>query len=207
MSPLKCLPALAVAALLAGGCAETSSRAWQHACLPTHDWQRAFDVSQEVLKEHFDIAEASVTKGTIVTKPAVFDRPRGGTLADIRGAGGRWRRTVTLELSRGGLAVDARAAVILEREGTNAAMAIAQSSGYEEQTVDVPRSRVYGTDRGGAPPPVWVEVGSDDALAREILAKIAQRLEGFDKQETMPSPSSPRQAFEETQKLGAEAGK
>jgi hypothetical protein len=204
MSPLKCLPLLALAALLAGGCQESASRAWQHLRLPTHDWQCAFDVSQEVLKEHFDIAQASVTKGAIVTKPAVFDRPRSGTLADIRGAGGRWRRTVTLELSRGGLDVDARAAVILEREGTNAAVAITQSGGYEEQTVDVPRSRVYGTDRGGAPPPVWVEVGSDDALAREILSKIAQRLEGLEKQETMPSTSSSRQALEETQKLGAE---
>ena len=207
MSPLKCIPALIVAALLAGGCGEISSRAWQHAQLPTHDWQRAFEASQEVIKEHFDVAEAAYTKGTIVTKPAVFDRPRSGTLADIRGAGGRWRRTVTLELSRSGLAIDARAAVILEREGTNAAIAIAQSGGYEGNPVDVPRSRVYGSERGGAPPPVWVEVGSDDALARELLAKIAQRLEGLEKQEAMPSTSSPKEVSDETRKFGAELNK
>jgi len=207
MSPLKGIPVLVVAALLAGGCGEMSSRAWQHAQLPTHDWQRAFEASQEVLKEHFDIAEASLTKGTIVTRPQGFDQPRSGTLADIRGAGGRWRRTVSLELSRSGLAVDARVAVILEREGTNAAMAIAQSGGHEEQTLDVPRSRVYGTERGAAPAPVWVEVGSDDALARELLAKISRRLEGLEKEETLPPTASPKDVLEETRKLGAEAGK
>jgi hypothetical protein len=207
MSPLKGIPVLVVAALLAGGCGEMSSRAWQHAQLPTHDWQRAFDVSQEVLKEHFDIAEASLTKGTIVTRPQGFDQPRSGTLADIRGAGGRWRRTVSLELSRGGLAMDARVAVILEREGTSAAIAIAESGGYEQRVADVPRSQPLISERGRGPAPVWVEVGSDTALAREILAQISERLQKMERQEAPPAIQSPEEAAEETRKLGAEANK
>lgn len=207
MSPLKLLTVLVVAALVAGGCGGASSRAWQHAQLPTHDWQTAFQVSQDVLKEHFEIAEASVTKGTIVTRPAVFERARSGTLADIRGAGGRWRRTVSLELSRGGLEMEARAAVILEREGTNAAIAMAQSGGFEEHTADVPRSRVYGSDRSSGSLPVWTEVGNDPTLAREILAQIAERLQRIEKQDAPPAIPSPREAAEETRRLGAEADK
>jgi hypothetical protein len=207
MKPIQLIPVLVIAGLLAGGCGEMSSRAWQHAQLPTHDWQSAFDVSHEVLKKHFDIAEASVTKGTIVTKPAVFDRPRSGTLADIRGAGGRWRRTVSLELSRGGLVMDARVAVILEREGTNAAIAIAESGGYGERSTDVPRSQPLISERGRGPAPVWVEVGSDANLAREILAQISERLQKMERQEAPPAGQSPKEAAEETRKLGAEATK
>jgi hypothetical protein len=207
MSPLKYIPVLVVAAIVAGGCQESASRAWQHAQLPTHDWETAFQVCQDVLKEHFEIAEASVTKGTIVTKPSAFERARSGTLADIRGAGGRWRRTVSLELSRGGLEMDVRAAVILEREGTNAAIAIAESGGYGDRANDVPRSQPLISERGRGPAPVWVEVGNDQALAREILAKIAERLQKIEKQEAMPAIPGAREAFQETRKLGAEANK
>jgi hypothetical protein len=207
MNPIKSIPVLVVVALLAGGCGEGTSRAWQRAQLPTHDWQLAFEVSREVLKEHFDIAEASVTKGTIVTRPAVFDRARSGTLADIRGAGGRWRRIVSLELSRGGLEIDASVAVILEREGTNAAIAIAESGGYGDRATDVPRSQPMVSERGKGPAPVWVEVGSDPALSREILAKISERLQKAEKREALPGMQSPKDAAEETRKLGAEMNK
>ncbi|MCX5685840.1 MAG: hypothetical protein NT049_19475 [Planctomycetota bacterium] len=207
MSPLKFIPVLVVAAILAGGCQDAANRTWQNARLPTHDWQRAFEVSREVLKEHFEIGESSVTKGTIVTRPQAFDRAKGLSLADLRGAGGRWRRTVTIELSRGGLDIDARAAVILEREGTNAAIALAQSGGYEEHTTDVPRSRVYGSERGSGTPPVWTEVGNDAGLAREILAKISERLQKAEQQEALPNMQSPKDAAEETRKLGAELNK
>ena len=207
MSPLKLLTVLVVAAVVAGGCGESASRAWQHAQLPTHDWQTAFQVSQDVLKEHFEIAEASVTKGTIVTRPAVFERARSGTLADIRGAGGRWRRTVSLELSRGGLEVEARAAVILEREGTNAAIAIAESGGFGDRANDVPRSQPLISERGRGPAPVWTEVGNDPTLAREILAQITERLQKLEKQDAPPALPSPQEAAEETRKLGAEANK
>ena len=207
MSPLKFLPVLVVAALLAGGCGAGASRAWQNARLPTHDWQRAFDVSQEVLKQHFEIAEASVTKGTIITRPAAFDRAKSGTLADIRGAGGRWRRIVSIELSRGGLDVDASVAVILEREGTNAAIAIAESGGYAGRANDVPRSQPLISERGRGLAPVWVEVGNDPGLAREILAQIAERIQKAEKQEALPSVPGAKEAFEETRRLGAEANK
>ena len=207
MSPLKFIPVLVVAALAAGGCQDAATRTWQNARLPTHDWQRAFEVSQEVLKEHFDIGEASVTKGTIVTRPQAFDRAKGLTLADIRGAGGRWRRTVTIELSRGGLDVDARVAVILEREGTNAAIAIAESGGYAGRANDVPRSQPLISERGRGSAPVWVEVGSDAGLAREILAQIAERIQKAEKQDAPPSVPGAKEAFEETRRLGAEANK
>jgi hypothetical protein len=205
MKPIRLIPALMLtaAALAAGGCGEAATRAWQRADLPTHDWQLAFDAAQDVLKGHFDIAEANLTQGTVETKPQLVDRPRSGTLADIRGAGGRWRRTVSVELGRGGLAITASVAVRLERESTAAAIAIAESGGYEQRPADVPRSQPLIAEPGARPQtPVWVEVGYDAQLAREILSQIAERVQKAEKGEAPPMGQSPKEAADETRRIG-----
>ncbi|MCX5674726.1 MAG: hypothetical protein NTX87_06935 [Planctomycetota bacterium] len=190
--------ALMAVALLAGGCGEAATRAWQRAELPTHDWPRAFDAARDVLKEHFEIADASMTAGTLETKPQVLDRARSGTLADLRGAGGRWRQTVSVELDRGGLAIGARVAVRLEREATAAAVAITESGANE------PRVAESGAR---AQRPVWVEVGYDAPLAREILVQIADRVRKMEQGEMPSMGQSPKEALEETRRIGAEQGR
>ena len=188
------------AAALAAGCEGAATRAWQSAELPTHDRQRAFDAAQDVLAKHFEVARANYTQGTIETKPQAFDRERSGTLADLRGAGGRWRRTVSFELSRGGLAMTGRAAVRLEREATAAAVAIAESGGHEPVAADGPPSRLPGAQPGARTGgEVWVEVGYNASLAYEILAQIAQQIAQAEKGETRPEVPTAKDA-EDAQK-------
>jgi hypothetical protein len=192
---MKRLLLVLVAAALGAGCEGAATRAWQSAELPTHDRQRAFDSARGVLAGHFEIARANYAQGTIETKPQVFDRERSGTLADLRGAGGRWRRTVSFELSRGGLAMTGRAAVRLEREATAAAVAIAESGGYEPVAADGPPSRLPGAQPGAKTGgDVWVEVGYDAPLAREILAEIAQQIAQAEKGETRPEVPTAKDA-------------
>jgi len=198
---------LALLALAVAGCGGAASRAWQRAELSTHDWQRAFQAAQDVLASHFEIAESSLPRGAIETRPELVDRPRTGTLADIRGAGGRWRRTVSLELERSGLAVGARAAVRLEREATASAVALADSGGYERRPADVPRAASPGAEPGAAAQrPVWVEVGYDAGMAREILAEIAERVRKLERGDAVPAFPSPKEAAEERRKMGPRPG-
>jgi hypothetical protein len=199
--------ALLAATLLvsAVGCQTAATRAWQQADLPTHDRQRAFDAARAVLGKHFEIAEASWTKGTIETKPQLIDRKKAGTLADFRGAGGRWRRTVSFELSSSELTVVGMVAVRLEREGTDQAVAIARSGGYETHAVDAPSSEPFGMSPNARPgQQVWVEVGYDKDMAREILAEIGERVGGMEKADAPPAVATPKEEAEEMQKLGAE---
>ena len=140
---------------------------WQAADLGTRDSVRAFEAAEAVLKQHFEVAESKWTSGTLSTRPQTFQRKREGTLADIRGAGGRWQRTVYFELENSGSTVVGRCAVQLEREATEAAIAVARSGGYEPHAADVPSSRPFGDrpvrKRGDQ---VWVDVGYDAGLAR-----------------------------------------
>jgi hypothetical protein len=193
--------------VLAAGCQQGATRSWQQAELPTHDRQLAFDAARAVLAKHFEVTEANWVQGTLATLPQIFERPRTGTLADIRGAGGRWRRTVHVELSRAGLAITARAAVLLEREATEGAIAIAEAGGYGPRAVDVPRSEPLAAEPGKPKHLVWVATGYDTQLAREVLSEIAERAARGEKGEALPVGQSPKEAAEETGRIGAEPGR
>jgi len=198
---MKPLVFVASAMFLAAGCENAATRAWQRAPLGTHDRQLAFNAAQEVLGKHFEVARASFVQGTIETKPQVFDRKREGTLSDLRGAGGRWRRIVSFEIERESLEILGRVAVRLERENTAGAFAIAETGGYEARAVDVPRSQPLITESGARPGrEVWVEVGYDTSLAREIVSEIASHVAQMEKGEAMPADQSPEAATEETRK-------
>jgi hypothetical protein len=58
-----------------------------------------------------------------------------------------------------------------------------------------------------APRPVWVEVGYDAQLAREILAQIADRVRKMEQGELPPMGQPPKEALEETRRIGAEQGR
>ena len=198
------LPVLAAVA----GCQSAATRAWQQADLPTHDAQRAFEAAKDVLSKHFQIASANWTKGIIETRPQLFDRSRSGTLSDIRGAGGRWRRTVSFELDRDALTMVARVAVRLEREGTATAIALAGSGGEGGRVADVPPTLPLAATPGArSGEEVWTEVGYDASLAREILNQIIERAGQLEKGEAAPEGQSPKAALEETKKLGAGEGR
>jgi len=189
--------------VVAAGCQGAATRAWQQAALPTHDRQRAFDAALEVFERHFDVARSSYASGTIETRPQVFDKRREGTLADIRGAGGRWRRTASFEMDRDGLTIVGCVAVRLEREATTAAVAISESSG--DRADELPRvGAQYTRPSTQASEQVWVEVGYDAQMARELLAAIADRVRVAERGEAVPEGQSPRDAAEETRRLGAE---
>jgi hypothetical protein len=208
MSPIKSLLSLVVLTVFAGGCQLGVSRPWQQADLPTHDRQRAFNAAKDVLAKHFEIAEASWTRGVIETKPQVFDRKKAGTLADLRGAGGRWRRTVYVEFENSDLTVVALVAVRLEREGTDQAISIAKTGGYGGHSVDVPRAEPFGSaSRTGSAEQVWVEVGYDASQAKELLAQISEAIARLEKGEAPPAGLSPKEEAEETRRLGGELDK
>ncbi|HUU11246.1 MAG TPA: hypothetical protein VM431_12015 [Phycisphaerae bacterium] len=191
----------------AAGCAGTGSRAWQRSPMPTHDRQMVFEAAREVIAEHFEVTEASFVRGTIETRPQVFDRKRGGTLADVRGAGGRWRRTVSFEMGRDGLAIVAAVAVRLEREATEAAVAMSEAAG-PARADELPSSpHGGGSVRRRQGDEVWVEVGSDDALARELLSTIAERVGASESGNQLPEGQSPQDAAEEVRRIGAQQGR
>lgn len=195
---------VAVLALTGVGC--QASRAWQELELPTHDRQKAFDAARETLEKHFGVAEASWAKGTVETRPQLFDRKREGTLADLRGAGGRWRRTVSCAIGRSGLSMVASVAVRLEREATVAAAVMTETGrpeGAERASGTAP-----GSSRAVARPEglVWADAGYDEGLAREVLSEIAARVRELEQGEAVPEGPSPRDLVEEARQIGSEPG-
>jgi len=51
---------------------------------------------------------------------------------------------------------------------------------------------------------VWVEAGYDAALARELLSEIAEKAGQAERSEAVPQGESPKEAAEETRRIGAE---
>ncbi len=185
------------------GCRAGASRGWQRSSMPSHDRQHVFEAAREVLSEHFEVADANFVRGTIETRPQVFDRRRSGTLADVRGAGGRWRRTVSFEMDRDGLTVVAAVSVRLQREATEAAVAMTETA-RPDRLDELPPSTHGGVRVGRRPTtPVWMDVGYDDALARELLGTLAERIRVGRQDDAIPEGQSPEDAAEETRRIGA----
>ena len=196
---------LAAAMALAAGCGG-ASRGWEQGTLPTRDRERAFEAARKVLGEHFDVAEANWARGEIRTRPKALDRPRQGTLADVRGAGGRYRGTAVCEIDREGMDVIARVTVLLEREGTVAAAVIADT-GREERGQDRPLSVPKIAEPGPASErEVWVETGYDRAMARDLLAEITEEVRRMEGREALPPDQSPEDVLEESRRIGADQG-
>ncbi|HUX02930.1 MAG TPA: hypothetical protein VMY35_18375 [Phycisphaerae bacterium] len=196
--------AVAVAAL-AAGCG-SASRGWEQASLATHDREKAFEAARKVLGRHFGVAEANWVRGEIRSRPKVLDRERAGTLADVRGAGGRWRGTAVCEIDREGLVAVARVTVRLEREAT-AATAVMADTGREDQGQDKPPSVPRMAEPGpGTDREVWVETGYDRPMARDLLAEIVQEVQRLESRETLPPDQSPQDIVEESRQMGAEQG-
>ena len=187
------------------GC-QASARGWESSDLPTHDRQRAFDAAREVLGEHFELDRVNWARGEIETRPKGFEGPREGTLADVRGAGGAWRRAVACRIGRDGLTIVASVRVRMEREATAAAAAMYQT-GTDERASEVPRTEPAPGPRGAYPgDKVWMEVGWDAALAREVLSEIASRVGEAERREQVPTGQTPADMAEETRRIGAEEG-
>jgi len=180
-------------------------REWQRQPMPSHDRQRVFEAARAVLESHFKIADANFVRGTIETRPQVFERPRRGTLADLRGAGGRWRRIVSFRMEREGLTVVAEVAVRLQREATEAAVAMAEQhrTAPEDELPASPPGAGTAGSRGDQA--VWMDVGWDAALARELLSAIAERVRGLERAAEVPTGGqSPAEAAEEVRRLDAQ---
>ncbi len=195
---------VAAMALAAVGC--QASRAWQTSELPTHDRQKAFDAARATLEKHFGVAQANWAKGTIESQPQLFDRKGEGTLADLRGAGGRWRRTVSCAVSPSGMAMAASVAVRLEREATAAAATMAGTGGPEH--AERASGATPGTSRAVQQPErlVWTDAGYDAGLAREILGEIAARVGEMEQAEALPEGPSARDLVEEAREIGSREG-
>jgi len=203
MKPIRWLGLAAVLGTVAvclAGC-QNGGRAWQRQAMPAGDRQQVFQVAMETLEAHFEIAKSNIVRGTIETKPQVYDGPRSGTLADLRGAGGAWRRTVFVELERDGLTTVARVAVRLEREATEAAAVQSDTvrTGPSEELPPVPdRERPVASRPRDT---VWVEVGYDAALARELLGAIASRVRRVQDTEGFPELDSVRKMADEMRRM------
>jgi hypothetical protein len=201
---MKRLLLIAALAAAAAGCNARAVRPWQSAEMPTHDRQHVFNAAREVLAKHFQVAEANFAAGAIETRPQVFDRSKSGTLADWRGAGGRWRRTAYFEIDRAALEIRARVAVRLEREETAAAVAITEARSDARES-ELPRvGPRYNKPPSRPSDEVWVEVGYDAPLARELLSAIAQRAGQLEQGDRTPDGQSPKEAADEARRLGAE---
>ncbi|MBE3132477.1 MAG: hypothetical protein IMZ55_03315, partial [Acidobacteria bacterium] len=116
------------------------------------------------------------------------------------------RRTASFEMDRDGLTILGRVAVRLEREATAAAVAMSETA-RPERADELPPS-APGNGRGVSRPEkeVWVEVGYDDALARELLAAVAEEIRKAEGGEALPPGQSPKDAAEETRRIGAQQG-
>ena len=204
MRPTTLVATLIALLAAAGGCQTDALRPWQQMDLPTHDRQLAFQAAKEVIGKHFEIASSSWTQGTIESRPQMFEGKKSGTLADFRGAGGgRWRRTVSFELTASTSDVVGIADVRLQREVTDQAMAAARTGGYEEGASGRPQSEPYArAETGRSGEQVWVDAGHDDALARELLSEIVETIARDAKREAPPAISTPRQDVEESGKFG-----
>jgi len=201
----RCLLLVLAVAAVAAGCQE-AMRPWQRQPMPSHDRHRVFQAAREVLEQHFRVAEANVVRGTIETEPQVFDRKGRGTLADLRSAGGRWRRTVFFRTARSGLTVVGKVVVLLEREATEAALAVAEQHRTAPED-ELPAASHREAAVGERPKqPVWMEVGEDESLARELLGTIAGRVREMEREEAAPSGQSPREAADEVRRLGEQEG-
>jgi hypothetical protein len=203
MKRLLMVCALAGLAVACGGCGAETMRPWQQQPLPTHDAASAFAAAREVLSEHFKIASADFAKGAIETKPERVDKPRGTRLADIRGAGGRWRQTAYFELDREGLGVTGRVAVRLEREVTAEAVAGTDMMDSDVRTSELPRSGArYNKPPSKPADQVWMDVGYDAGVARELLSKIADLVAKGEKGEEMPGVPTSKDIPSEIHKMG-----
>jgi len=187
----------------AGGCGGAATHAWQESALPTHDRERAFNAALEVFEKHFEVARSNYTAGTIETKPQAVAKRRWGTLADVRGAGGSWRQTAFFEMDRDELAVVGRVTVRLEREATAAAEAIVAARADDRQS-ELPKAGPPQVRPHAEGDEVWVEAGYDAALARELLSEIAEQAGQVERGEAVPQGESPKEAAEESRRIGAE---
>ncbi len=190
-----------VAVALAAGCQAT--RAWQARKLPTHDRQRAFEAARDVIGRHFEIAEANWIRGVIRTEPQISSEGPATTMADVR-RDVRYRRTVTFELGREGLEMTGRAAVLLEREGTAEAVAMA-AHGPQAIDEEVPRAMpTRASARAREAETVWTGIGWDESLARELLAEIARTVEAAEGGEVVPDTGDVRRLMEDSKAYGEE---
>jgi hypothetical protein len=207
MKPTTLAVTLAVLAAGAAGCDADALRTWQQMDLPTHNRQLAFETAKDVIGKHFEIATASWVQGAIETKPQLFEGKKSGTLADYRGAGGRWRRVVSFELADNGFTMVGMADVRLQREATDQAVAAARTGGSEEGASGRPRSEPFGTAatrRSGEA--VWVDAGRDDALAKELLGEIAEQAGQAAKRDAIPALSTPDKEFDDARNLRDKSG-
>jgi hypothetical protein len=208
MSPIQQAVLSAAILVLAGGCQMDATRPWQQTDLPTHDRQMAFDAAKTVLARHFEIADSSWTRGTIETRPRIFTRKATASLADIRGAGGRWRRTAFFEFDTDGSTVIALVAVRVEREGTAQAAVIAQAGGDAEHPVEAPKGGpISRVPSASAREEVWTDMGYDAAAAKELLNEITAEIVRRQRREVTPTGLSPEKEAEEARRLGEELNK
>jgi hypothetical protein len=189
---------LAIVALTAVGC--ETSRPWQSRVLGTNDRQMAFDLAKEFLGQHYEVAESNWTAGTIQAKPQMFEGKKFGTLADVRGAGGRWRRIVYCEVDHDGLGIVARVAVLQQRETSAAGAAVAFDTGQPEHASGAKQPPIEGQEYERPVRRVWTDAGYDAGLAREILGELAAKVEQSERRETTPQGQSAKDLIEESKK-------
>jgi len=109
-------------------------------------------------------------------------------------------------MERSGLTVVGKVAVLLEREATAAAIAVAEQHRTAPED-ELPIASDGDHSLGDRPKrPVWMEVGEDKSLARELLGTIAQRVREMERKEAVPMGQSPREAAEEVRRLGEQQG-
>jgi hypothetical protein len=203
MRTASAMAALGIVVAAMAGCA-AGERAWQSARLPTHDRDRAFAAAREVLGRRYGVADANWSRGVVEAKPQRFAGPGKGTLADLRGAGGAWRRTATCRIERDGLDILARVAVRLERDRSAEALAMADV-GREAGSGEAPRTVVEPT-RTGAAREAWVDAGYDRETARELLAAIENEVRRAGAEDVVPDVDAPRDLMEESKRIEREMG-
>lgn len=201
MTPVKRLILVAILALTAVGCETT--RPWQTRVLATGDRQRVFDLAKEFLSQHYEVADSNWGEGAIETKPQMFEGKKFGTLADLRGAGGRWRRTVYCEVEHEGTGMAVRVAVLQQRETSEAGAAVAFDTGQPERPSTSRQPPLAGQEYDRPGRRVWTDAGYDAGLAREILGELAAKVEQTERRETTPQGQSANDIVEESKKYAA----
>lgn len=167
--------ALVVLVVTLSGC-QSGVATYQTVRLPTDDYDRTFQVTQQVLSEQFIIEQADRATGRIVSSPKAAAEPESvvGAVLDLPGTVQRARRIVTAQLSRADGTT--RVSVKVQRQVAQAIQSAHRptydeydptATGAESDLYRQPEQQVGVT---------WKPAGSDVEMANKLLAEIERRL-------------------------------
>ena len=157
---------------VAAGC-QTGTATYQTVRLPGGDYDRTFEITQQVIGEQFTIAQADKKSGRIVTSAQAVTNVLTGGMLTPGGPVQGLRRTVTAQVKPGdGTTL---VSVKVQLETAQAVQQIPRPTYSEYEPTTGAQSDIYvrSDQRAGV---MWNPAGSDEAMEKQLLTEIETRL-------------------------------